>query len=228
MKIIRIAVAVVACTAAVATRHAGAAVFCGTAKRAVVERTACRPGETPIPRTELSVDGAPGAAGPAGTPGPQAASFVDAAGRPVGPLLHVTFFPGQGRKGYATAYALFEDASVGGLAALGVDPAGGGGGTVYWTGAGCTGTALVQDRGLLPVLQTVNDAVFFPTTSAPPTVLRARETADTSTGCTALTANLGCCIDVTGNPSPTAGLAVAGRTTLGALGLQAPFAARVD
>jgi hypothetical protein len=226
MKIVRIAFAVLATVAA--ARPADAAVFCRAAERAVVERTACRPGETPIPRTELRVDGAAGAAGPAATTGPQAASFVDAAGRPVGPLLHVTFFPGQIRKGYTTTYALFDDASVGGLAALGVDSAGGGGGTLYWTGAGCTGTALVHDRGLLPVLQTVDDAVFFPTASAPPTVVRAAETADTSTGCTALTANLGCCVDFTGNSSGTPGLAVAGRTTLGALGLQAPFVARVE
>jgi hypothetical protein len=227
---IRLALGLGACTIALASL-ADASVLCRTRARAVVERTTCLAREVPIARGALGaqsgVEGPAGPTGPVGAPGRQAASIVDAAGTRVGPVIYLSPLPAEAPKASPIAYALFDHPAVGGTAQLGVDADGAGGGAVAYTGAGCTGTALVPIAGFFPILQIVHEAVFHPTTAVPPTVVKSVETANHSSSCTTITPNGGCCRDQ-GNPSPSGGYAVAERTTLTALGLRAPFSARAE
>jgi len=227
---IRIALALATGILGVA-RPADAAVLCRTRARTVVERTACRPRETPIPRAALDVEppaeGPGGAAGPAGASGRQAASLFDAAGTRIGPVVWLFELPANAGPSVAIAFALLDHQAVGGPAVLGIDDTGAGAGVVAYPGPGCTGTALVPGGTLLPMLQIVHDAVFYPTAAAPPTVLRSIERTDQSGGCATITAHGGCCVDQPGQV-PVTGFATAERTTLGALGLQTPFVARAE
>jgi hypothetical protein len=217
---------------AAGARAADASVLCRTRARVVVERTACGPRETPISRTALgAASGVEGPAGPAGAAGPagrQAASIVDAAATRVGPVVYLFELPSQAGKTTPIAFALLDHHAVGGPSAFGITVDGVGAGSVAYSEAGCTGTALVPAAGLLPMLQTVHEVVFYPTTPAPPTVLRSIETADDSGGCTGVTPHGGCCKDYQQPQSPSRGFAVAERTTLAALGLRAPFGAHAE
>ena len=229
MKTARLALVAAASIAALAPA-ARAAVLCRTPTRAVVERSACRARETPIPLVDVGPGGLAGSPGPTGARGRGAASIFDAAGTQVGPVFHVREYPqGTGGTGGPLAYALVDRAAVGGTAAFGVTRDGRGAGTVYYTDAACSGTPYIVGVQLLPELQIVQDTVFVPVTPAPRVDLRAYESADVDrTPCT-ITPRGGCCV-VQNNPQSVAAgiLAVAERTTLQALGFQAPFSARAE
>ena len=229
MKTVRLALAAVGAVVALAPA-AGASVLCRTPTRAVVERSACRPREAPIPLVDVGPAGAAGSPGPAGAHGLGAASIFDAAGTLVGPVFYqredrtIAYGPGG-----PSTLALVDHAAVGGAAAFGVTRDGRGAGTVYYTDAACSGTPLIVGVRLLPELQIVQDTVFFPVTPAPVTLVRSYESADVDRTPCAITPRGGCCV-VQNNPqSVAAGIfAVAERTTLETLGFRAPFSARAE
>ena len=229
MKAVRLALAVTAAVAALAPT-AGASVLCRTPTRAVVERDACRPRETQIPLVDVGPSGVAGSPGPAGADGRGIASVFDASGTLVGPV----FYQREDRSGAygpggPAAFALVDHAAVGGVAALGVTSDGRGAGRIYYTDAACSGTPLIVGVQLLPELQVVRDTVFFPVTPAPVTIVRAYESADVDLTPCAITPRGGCCVPENNPHTVPAGIfAVAERTTLETLGIQAPFAARAE
>ena len=78
-------------------------------------------------------------------------------------------------------------------------------------------------------MQVVQDAVFLPVTPAPTILARSYETATPFAPCgmESTTPRGGCCLSIMQTISAGT-LAVAGQTTLGEIGLRAPFVARVD
>jgi hypothetical protein len=229
MTTFRLALALIAVAGGLA-RDAGASVLCRTPSRSVAERSSCRAREKAIPLVDVGPAGLEGPAGPAGTRGRGAASIVDAAGTPVGPVFWVRPTPaGSAGSWELTAFAVVEHEAVGGLAALGIVAQGDAAGTVLYADTACTGTPYVLPAGLLPLLQVIEDTVFLPVTPAPKVTLVAEETADPARTCATPTPRGGCCVVMANPQTVRAGfLAVAGRTTLGALGLRGPFSARAE
>jgi hypothetical protein len=229
MTTVRLTLAVIA-ACAVPAGDAAAAILCRTPTRNVVERTACRARETSIPLVDVGPAGLQGLPGPAGARGRGAASIVDAAGTTVGPVFWTRPVPsGSPGPWELAAFAVVDHEAVGGLAALGIVAQGDAAGTVLYSDTTCTGTALVVTAGFLPILQVIKDTVFMPVTPAPTTRVVAEETADPARTCTTPTPRGGCCVVMANPQTVGAGfLAVAGQTTLGALGLRGPFSARAE
>jgi hypothetical protein len=219
---------VLALAATALAAAADASVLCRTPTRAVVERTACKARETAIPLVDVGPSGPAGEPGPAGAPGRGGASIVDAAGVVAGPLFHL-----DRRRALQShdvlATALVDHPAIGGPAALAITRDGRGAGTVYYADAACAGTPHVVVAKLLPELQVVEDAVFLPVTPAATILARSYETASPFAPCgmEAKTSRGGCCLPIQ-QTIPAGTLAVAAETTLGELGLRAPFAARLD
>jgi hypothetical protein len=229
MKAVRLALTVAVAVGTLAPA-AGASILCRTPTRAVVQREVCRPRETQIPLVDTGPSGVEGSPGPAGANGHGAASVFDATGALVGPVFYQREDRGGAYgPGGASAFAVIDDAAVGGVAALGVTTDGRGAGRIYYTDAACSGTPFIVGVQLLPELQIVKDTVFFPVTPAPVTMVRAYESADVDLTPCAVTPRGGCCV-VENNPHtvPAGIFAVAQRTTLQALGFQAPFSARAE
>ena len=225
MKTLPIALALAATASAVT---ADASLLCRTPTRAVVERAACKAREAAIPLVDVGPAGPAGDPGPAGAPGRGGVSIVDAAGVVAGPLFQLD------RRRALNSYdvlatALVDHPAIGGPAALALTRDGRGVGSVFYTDAACAGTPHVVVAELLPQLQVVQDTIFLPVTPAGTVLVRSYETANPFTPCgmEAKTPRGGCCV-ATQLTIPAGTLAIAGQTTLGEIGLRAPFVARVD
>jgi hypothetical protein len=200
---------------------AEALVACKTRAGAVVVRDACRRKETPIDLATFGVAGPAGTPGATGSPGRAAAYVADAAGLELGPVVYAEGYLVGIAPSAGYVVALVQRDALGGAALLPVDFFGDGAGLVSYASTDCTGTALVANDALTPMLAIVNDTVFRPTASSPSVMVQSTEVKDQSQGCTSVTPRGGCCR--TQMPFANPRLAVAEATTLAALGILAPF-----
>jgi hypothetical protein len=177
------------------------AVLCKTKAGAVVLRDACRAKETTLDMSVVGPGGAPGAPGADGAVGSPPLRLIDATGRVVGPVVMLFWYvqeDADSLPGSTLMHVLIRHDAVGGAAVLGIDYAGQPSGSVFWTGANCTGDAMALGDTFLPVVEVIGSTMFVPGMPMTAPSIGALEQVNTSTGCTSVTPRGGCCLGAGG------------------------------